>query len=193
MVFAVIGCCPPVSLLGGMLGVLAMQRIGASNGTLRGRKLARIAALTGIGLGAIGMFGWWRLQIHMHAQQREAIVSAVERLVSSAQSGDLAEARSQWVADRRQAISDDELDQFGQSLRARYGSFRSFSATFITQQPGMLTMTVDVAGTFSFVSGDRPGYVELSVVPGSNPLKQAMRVRHITIEDADDGPVQLPP
>src|SRR5688572_2201103 len=97
VILAAFACCPPVNLIGSVLGVMALQRIALSNGALRGRRLARTAMILGLCFSIAGAVGWWRIMDGMQRWTNETAATQMRSFIVAAQQSDHVKARSAWT------------------------------------------------------------------------------------------------
>ncbi|MDG2054580.1 MAG: DUF4190 domain-containing protein [Phycisphaerales bacterium] len=189
LILAVIPCCPPINALGSVLGLVALRRIDASAGGLRGRGLALGAIWTGLALTLMGIAAWIWVTDELEAQYRIRIEEATQSFIQMAMSDDPASALTLWGGDGTPPSSA-ELTAFGIDIEKRFGQLQSF--TLLTQEVGGWPLDRwQAAGEFQFEKVRLTGGVELAVETGE--LIPNFRISAIEIDDPSQGSLRLPP
>jgi hypothetical protein len=97
LVVALIPLCPPVNFFGAALGVLTMRRIDRSDGKLRGRGLAKSAAIIGLLTGGLSWWGWSTAATWMNDQILAKSTTAVNGFFEAVQAEDADRALQWWA------------------------------------------------------------------------------------------------
>ncbi len=189
LVLAVIPCCPPINACGSVFGLLALRRIDASAGALRGRGLALGAIWAGLALTIIGIAAWVWVTDELETQYKIRIEETTESFVQKMMSDDPASALTLWARDDTPPSSS-ALAAFGKDLKQRFGALQSFQLA--SQEVGAWPLdSWQAAGAFQFEKARLTGGVELAVEHGE--LVPHFRIQAIEIDDPQGGPLRLPP
>jgi hypothetical protein len=138
LVCSLVFCCPCTTVLGVLLGAIAIPVIG-KNPALRGKGIAIAAILIGL-VATGGQFvggKWWYDTFSKPVQ-----VGPLEEL-TAAFAGDYAGFRSGMMGDAAN-VTDEEIQAFVDQLRARYGEFSTCymdENEFATNPPTMEELT----------------------------------------------------
>ena len=119
LLFSAIACCPATTLLGPLLGVLALRKIRRESG-LRGRKLALCGITLGLLFTGLQAFaGSW-----LYENIIELTFTGPRDALETGFTGDVSGFKDHFHGAGADA-SDAEASAFLDELRARYGAFES--------------------------------------------------------------------
>jgi hypothetical protein len=194
LVLAVIPCCPFVSLLGGMLGMVAVRHIGLSGGRLSGRKVAIAAATIGVGVTFVSSVVFNSLQQYADRTTRATIITQVEATVRDAADGRTGTALGRWQTDlgASRALTEDSIERFGRFTRDRYGELQRFTITSMVTSHNIFSPQIEVAGIFVFESRELTGSATFQLESGSSAFWPNFWLRKLVIDDPRLGALQLP-
>ena len=188
--------CPPVSLVGCVLGLMALSRIRNAQGLLRGKQLARIAVVAGLLVSLGGMLLMERLADEIDLWRKEAITASLHGFLMEAGQGNDAEALAHWdLAGTPIAVSD--VQAFGDSLSTRFGDLKSLQIGRMSPAAGgsLMQPPVDAWLLMEFAEGSRNGSSRL-IIETSGNFELRARIQILKIEDADGDiviPAAIPP
>jgi len=191
LILALLPLCPPVNLLGAIMGLLAHRRILVAQGRLRGMGLARAAIVAGITLSLLASILLGRLLEAYRTQFEGEMVSTIEQVIEASIEDRPAEVSARWTAAGSPVPSLDEIERFGGELARRYGRARRVSIVAFTQT-GILAPEVQAAVIFHFDTAELNGSVELELVMGQLQLTPSFRIRSILVADPERGDLGLP-
>lgn len=192
LVCSLIFFCPITTLLGPVLGLIALATIG-SNPRVKGKGLAVAAILIGavltVGWG-VGIYKggqWFRgyVQFAMHGPQ-EALNVGFD--------GDIQRFKGHFHG-RGASVSDQQAQQFIDTLRERYGEFQSSNVPQQQQQqvqqpaPGQTSMSMPYQLQFS--QGSIEAEVEL-IMADPNSGQMMKKLGYILVKDPDRGNLRYP-
>jgi hypothetical protein len=193
------GVAGPLALIA---GVLALRQISASDGVLRGRRLA----WAGIALGALGLVLTLAAQSLVRRVQESLngdLEKAVEVTFAALDDDDDGDAVGRWMPAAGRRIGREDVRGFAQEARARYGAFESMTV-LETETPELSLMEnhrLHMAVAFRFVrtdaTGERTGgervdgEVVAILVPGMTSLLPDTRIESIVIVDPKAGALEL--
>jgi len=120
LVVALIPLCPPLNFFGAALGVLTMRRIDRSNGMLRGRGLAKSAAIIGLLTGGLSWWGWSTVATWMNDQILAESTTAVNGFFDAVQAED-ADRALQWWAIGPDRPTTAQIHALGEALESAGG------------------------------------------------------------------------
>ncbi|MBG85011.1 MAG: hypothetical protein CMJ40_10775 [Phycisphaerae bacterium] len=195
VVAMVLAClpCPPVSLLGAVLGLMALSRIKQSNGSMTGVRLARISIVVGVAMSLISVILLSLFQSHVERGQEEGISKAVHTFVVQSMNNNAAGALAYWDL-QGHPITVEQVEDFGQDVAKRFGSFKSLRVGKINPAADMslLKAGLDAWLIFEFDSGTRNGSGSFLLVPKMGTFTLGVRIRGLNIDDPE-GAVSIPP
>jgi hypothetical protein len=191
LVCAVIPCCPMVSLLGGVLGMFAFQRIRKSGGRLRGRRTAITAAMTGFVLSLASSIALNGLADYVEGINEQIMQERLLAAMTAAGNRDVAAARKQFAGDAQALLTDQSVEEVGKAAHDRYGKLQRFSMTSTTER-GIFDRRMDVAGVFVFDRAQKLGSASFEIRATATQYWPDIRLVHFVIEDKDQGDLQLP-
>ena len=98
VVAMVVAClpCPPVSLLGAVLGLMAMGRIRQADGRLRGMTLAKTSIVVGILVSVCSLFLLTSLRDYLERGQQTAISESVHVFLTESANDNASGALAHW-------------------------------------------------------------------------------------------------
>jgi hypothetical protein len=190
LVCSLIFCCPITTVLGVILGAIAMVTIGSAPGR-KGKGLAIAAVLLGV-IFTIGqvLFGMWfyrTLVKPVMEGPREALVAGF--------SGDISGFKSHFYGAGATA-TDADAQQFIEELRTRYGTFVSVkfdeqSGQSARGQPGQPEAPFPYVMTFQ----NKPSVKATTVIIFVDQKTGAFvfKLGSITVHDSSLGDVKYPP
>jgi hypothetical protein len=111
LVLGILGCIPGLGLLAIILGIIALVRIGGSNGRLGGRGLA----IAGIILGLLLSVVWIGIVSVFNKGSKmlsEMMAGPTTTFFTAAEAGDYAGARKAFTAQAAAQITDDDIKRF---------------------------------------------------------------------------------
>lgn len=192
MVFAVLPC-PPVSLLGAVLGLIALGRIKHSNGRMVGIRLARVSIIVGIAVSLVSVVLLSMFQSYVERGQEKGISDAVHTFIVQSMNGNAAGALSQWDL-QQTPITVEDVDLFGKHVQQRLGAFKSLQLGKVRPAADMslLKAGLDAWVIFEFENGTRNGSGQFLLVPKMGTFTLGIRIQGLKIEDPDQ-PISIPP
>jgi hypothetical protein len=192
IVLAAVPCCPAVSLVGSILGMAALRRIQAANGSLGGRRLA----LWAVGIGFAVTFVSTMLMIILVRQldiaNRAIITTQIAEVVNAATDDQIDRAAKSWNNAANQTPTNTEFDQFGNEVSSRYGRLQRFTISSMATGGTFFEQQIEVAGVYIFQNAERPGSAVFDVQAKTNDLWPQFRLRTLMIEDRERGDLKLP-
>ena len=191
LVLAVIPLCPPANLLAVVLGMLALRRIMASSGRLRGAGLARAAIFAGAALTILSLILITRFANRQQQLIDLAMVDVAESTIRGAMDGRADSVRSSWVGPRETRPSEAEILAFGRTLQERYGSFERCMVVSSVMTGSFLAPRMEAAGIFYFSQGQRHGSVEVDFLIHRFQTDPTFSMRALRIEDPQAGDIEL--
>jgi len=195
VVAMVLAClpCPPVSLLGAVLGLMALSRIKQSKGSMTGIRLARISIVVGVAVSLASVILLSMFQSSIERGQEEGISDAVHTFVVQSMNDNAAGALAQWDL-QGHPITVEQVELFGKDVEERFGSFKSLQVGKMNPAADMsvLKAGLDAWLIFEFESGTRNGSGQFLLVPRMGTFSLGVRMRGLKIEDPE-GIVSIPP
>ncbi len=191
LVMAIIPCCPPANLLAVGLGLLALRRIGASSGRLRGVGLARAAIFAGSILTILSLVLLTRFANRQQQLMDQAMVNVVESTIQGSMIDRADSVRLSWVGPRESRPSEEEILAFGQTLQERYGTFKRCAIVSSLMTGSFLAPRMEAAVIFHFADGQRHGSIEVDFLVRSFQIDPAFSMRAVLIEDPQAGDIEL--
>lgn len=186
VVAMVVAClpCPPVSLLGAVLGLMALGRIRQADGKLRGMKLARTAIIVGILVSLASVLLLSYLRDHLERGQERAISKSVHVFLTQAANGNASGALSHWDL-KGTPISVEDVEAFGASVESRLGPLKSLQVGKVVpaNDLSLLQPRVDAWVILEFQAGTRNGSGRFVLIPEMGTLTFDTKLRGFRIED----------
>jgi hypothetical protein len=192
LVLALVPCCPPVSLLGAILGLVALRRIQLANGPPANRRLAIAAVLIGIGVSLFSGFLMNTAARSIDHRTTQMMVEHVEQAIREAAEGREHDALQRWSSAAQEQITAEDLREFGTATQSRHGRLQRFSITSQSRSGTLLQQRFDVAGLFIFERRKRTGAASFEVRPSRRGLLPEIRMESLLIEDREHGNLRLP-
>ncbi|GEM_PF-2006603 len=195
VVAMVLAClpCPPVSLLGAVLGLMALSRIKQSKGAMTGIRLARLSIVVGVAVSLVSVILLSMFQSYVERGQEEGISEAVHTFVVESINDNASGALAQWDL-QGHPISVEQVEVFGSDVEERFGSFKSLRVGKVSPAADMslLKAGLDAWLIFEFESGTRNGSGRFLLVPRVGTFSLGIRMQSLRIEDTD-GMLSIPP
>ena len=173
--------CPPLSLLGAVLGLIALNRIRNSGGRIYGATLARVAVIVGLLITLLGAYLTVVFQEEMEAWQQRSISTAVFSFLAEAQNGNATGAMTKW--DHQEApITVKEVQKFGADMESQLGRMISVQVGTVAPMPGgsLLQPPLDAWLILDFESGQVNGNARVRIEK-SGMLKLRARLQQLVI------------
>ena len=193
LIFSLILCCPLTTILGPLLGLVSVIRIGG-NPALKGRGIAVAAIL----LGAIFTGGQFWCAYKLYAVFAVPVKEGPRAAMAAGFAGDLAGFKSGLFGDAA-AASDGEAQAFIDELGRRYGAFvscRLDEAEFERNPPSMEQMMKPVKPfpyVFEFENATVTADVEFGTVdPNTGRFLGGVKFGQIVVHDSDLGDLTFP-
>lgn len=193
LVCSLIFCCPLTTLLGPLLGLIAIAMIGG-NPARKGKGLAVVAILIGAMLtaGWAGMIYIGYTRLHLPTQ-----VGPLPE-IQALQDGDYDSFRGSTFGGLA-AMSDDELRAFAEEIESRYGRLTNSyfdEAEFAANMPSMQELMSPIKTypyVFEFEKGTISGEAEFGTGdPASGQLEFSIRWGRIKLFDESLGDLEIP-
>ena len=191
LVLAVLPLCVPLNLVGSFLGVVALRRVNAAAGLLRGRRAAHVAIWGGL---IMTVAGWWAWTAVAEWGDRVIHQSAAE--TSTAFLRDAAEGRPQdalghWSPNPPRP-SEADVEAFGTSVAA-IGTVQSVGIVSMQPLPGgsMVQPIWSAWLVITMDTGRYDGSAQFELLPGAGSLTPRAVLRAVLI-DGPGGDVSLP-
>lgn len=178
------------------LGMLALERIRAANGQLRGRGFA----LTGIGLGFVGALAGLALQYAvgqaqsgMNADRDAGLKSTFAVAAADAPDEASNEALRSWLPASGTALDAGQIAAFSREAYARYGALESYSIQSEERYPSLAgPHRIVHAVAFEFERARVNGSMSVQITMGSGYVPR-LGIESIGISDPERGDLWLPP
>lgn len=189
LVCSLIFCCPLTTILGIILGAIAMVTIGSAPGR-KGRGLAITAVL----LGVIFTIGQAYFSYKLYDKYARIVTEGPREALELGYAGNIAGFKSQFYG-RGATASDAEAQQFINDLRTRYGNFVSSKLDHQAQpaqpKPGQPEIPFPYVLTFQ----NKPD-VNATVIIIMSDQKNILfdpKLMSITVHDSSLGDLEYPP
>ena len=185
--------CPPLSLLGAVLGLMALRRIRDSGGLLYGATLARVAVIVGLLVSVLGAYLTVVFQDEMEDWQRRSITAAVHGFLSQSMNGNATGAMTMW--DHAEApVTVEAVHAFGRRLEETRGRMISVQVGTVAPMPGgsLLQPPLDAWLILEFETGRMNGNARLKIEK-SGLLQLRARLQQIIIAGGSPDSLWLPP
>lgn len=184
-----------IGMVAVMLGMVALDRIRASAGALRGKAFA----WTGIGTGLASVLLLLAMLLVFQRVQRQwnlELDASVRATFAAAQAEGDDGALGNWSPPAGSALDAREIRAFAEDVRNRYGAFQALLVSDESASPDLFSgkHSVTLQVDFEFDGGRRPGVVRTVLTPVNDSLVPRMRLEGIVIEDsaAPGGRLELP-
>ena len=191
LVLAVIPLCPPANLLAVVLGMLALRRIMASSGRLRGVGLARAAIFAGSVLTILSLILITRFATRQQQLINLAMVDVMQSTIRGAMADRPDLVRSSWVGPRETRPSEAEILAFGRTLQERYGTFERGVIVSSVMTGSFFAPRMEAAGIFYFSGGQRHGSIEVDFLIQPFRTDPTFSMRALRIEDPQAGDLEI--
>ena len=191
LVLAVIPLCPPANLLAVVLGMLALRRIAASSGRLRGAGLARAAIFAGSVLTILSLILLTRFANRQQQLIDLAMVDVVESTIRGAMDDRADSVRLSWVGPREKRPSEEEILAFGRTLEERYGAFERCDIVSSVMTGSFLAPRMEAAGILYFSGGQLHGSIKVDFLIKPFQTDPTFSMRALRIEDPQAGDIEL--
>jgi hypothetical protein len=188
LVCSLIFFCPITTLLGPLLGLIAIATMGP---TRKGRGLAAGGILIGAVLtGGWAWGGWWFSGVMK--QSIEAVMEGPHDALTAGFAGDMAGFRAGFHG-AGTAATDAEVTVFIEELRSRYGDFVSsrFNESSQPAQPQFGQPSAPFPYLLTFASGDVAAEAEI-VFADQRTGEFVMKLGYIEVPDAERGTLRFP-
>jgi hypothetical protein len=195
IVAMVLAClpCPPMSLLGSVLGLLAMSRIRDAAGTLRGRMLAKVAIVVGLLMSLGGVLLLSALETEFNSWRDQAVARTVHVFLEASLNDNISGAITRWDVDAT-PISEAQVAAFGERIRQQLGEMKSLRVGKISPAGGGLSLSrpVDAWLLLEFDKGTFNGSARVMLNQSLLNPSITVRLQSLRIDDAD-GVLAIPP
>ncbi len=186
LICSLVVCCPLVTVLGPLLGLISLGKIGG-NPLLKGRGLA----VAGILIGLLTTGGWVLLGYRaapVVGTMYTLMETGPQHALSTGFAGDIAGFRASFEGAGATA-SDAEARAFIDALRSRYGAFASAHRS-PTAQPaiGQTTFVLPYVTIFDGATVT----ADTEVIMADPKGRMIMKIGSISIRDADKGDLTYP-
>jgi len=188
LICSLIFCCPCTTIVGVLLGVIAIPVI-SGNPARKGKGMALIAIVIGLVATVVQFMGgrWYYGNIVLPVTEgpKVALVAGF--------AGDAQGFKDEMFGAAAQA-SDAEVQAFIDQLRSRYGEFQG--CTLDEASMGGMPMgsqSVSMPYILEFSGGSVPAKTTMSPVDAQGQFLGKMKFSEITITDADRGDITFPP
>lgn len=175
-----------------LLGMIALERIRSSAGTLRGRGVA----WTGISLGVVSLsltflFQWGLTSIQ--GSLNDQLDSDIRTTFAAIDDAGSSEALGKWSPAQGTVLTAEEIEVFARAASDRYGSFTSYTVTSEVRKPDFTTgtHTLELAVKLQFAEATVPAVVVAKIVPTATDIMPRMLIESISIEDPQRGALRL--
>jgi hypothetical protein len=191
LISSLVFCCPVTTLLGPVLGLIALVTIKPERNE-RGKGLAIAAILIGVVLTILWIYSIV-LVAGVFRDYLEYMQETPQHVIERGYAGDYDAFRSEFLGSGARA-SDAEIQQFLTELTSRYGQFVSIemhedALEHMDQRAGQPTLTVPF--TIEFTNATREAEIEFYIAdPDTGGLTKA--IRSIVIFDQQLGDIEFP-
>lgn len=192
LVCSLVFCCPLTTVLGALLGVIALASI-KSKPHLRGAGLAVAAIVIGLLLSA----GWVWVGTKSYgfvARMMEHMRTGVPQAIMDGAAGDTTAFKSEMYGPGATA-TDAEVEAFFETLESRYGALQSVAFDdqgMAGQRQPWGSPIVPFPYDFQFADGARSATVEV-VFADQSTGQFVYKMQSIVVHDPDEGDVHFPP
>jgi hypothetical protein len=175
-----------------LLGMIALERIRASAGGLRGRGVA----WTGIALGVVSLgltflFQWGLTSVQ--GSLNSQLDSDIRTTFAAIDDAGGREALGKWAPAQGTVLTAEEIEAFARTTNERYGSFSSYSVSSEVRRPNFTTgsHTLELAVKLDFAQASVPAVVVAKILPTATDIMPRMLLESISIEDPERGVIRL--
>jgi hypothetical protein len=190
-VLAVIPGCPPVNLVGAVLGLLAGRRIDASPHRLRGRGLARAAVFAGVCLGLLSTIGLVQLSNSYQQRNQRLMTQVTEQFLTAAMGSNAEQALENWVGFGTDRPDGHAVQEFGALLEQRYGPLERVQILASVLGEGLLAPHFEAALLVYFQEETCTGVARYQAVVVPGRLLPDFLLVQVTIDDEERGEMRL--
>ncbi len=187
-------CCPMTSMMGFVLGLIALRRIQASDGTLGGRKIAKTAMILGLVMVPVQYFtldGFQKMNERLLQEGLENSMSILFDVESVRRDDDLLRVFSTLEGRRPSRV---EINKFVDEVLSSLGGYQGLSVIRSTPgDSGFLDRSYEVAVGFRFSDRTVTGGVECLVIPSGTTKPHAVLFQRIELQLRPELTLQLPP
>lgn len=186
VVAMVVAClpCPPVSLLGAVLGLMAMGRIRQAEGRLRGRTLAKTAIVVGILVGICSLFLLTSLRDYLERGQQTAISESVHVFLTQSVNDNASGALAHWDLSNT-PVRVEDVEAFGAMVNERLGPLKSLQVGNVlpSQNVSLFQPQIDAWLILEFESGTRNASGQFILIPVLETMTFQTKLKALRIED----------
>ena len=187
-------CCPMTSLMGFVLGLIALRRIQASGGALGGRKIAKTAMILGLVMVPVQYFildSFQKLNERLLQEGLEDSMSILFDVESVQRDDDLLRIFSTLEGRRPSGA---EIKTFVDEALSSLGAYQGLSVIRSTPgDSGFLDQSYEVAVGFRFSDRTVTGGLECLVIPSGTSMPHAVLFQRIELQIEPELTLQLPP
>ena len=170
-----------------ILGFIALERIKASGGALRGKA----TAIAGVALGFAAVLVTIGVQFvvgNVQTALRDQLDSAVRITFAAVDDAGGDAALDRWGAAPGTVVTTADLETFALAVRERYGDFQSYSVASEVPAPSLTGVhRLSLAVNFEFANGTVPGSVQARISTGRIPWEPQVLLEAIAINDHTRG------
>lgn len=184
LVCSLIFCCPLTTLLGPILGLIALAKMGAKKG--RGMAIAAIL------IGAV-LTGGWGFLFYFWGQAIAVVMAGPTDALQAGFNGDIAAFKAQFHG-AGAAASDAEARAFIDELRRRYGAYQS--CHFNDQSTPRMKFgqpATPFPYTITFAQATMDAEAEIVFGDPASGRGFVMKLGYIVVFDPDQGDLHYPP
>ena len=191
LVFSLIICCPITTIIGPILGVIALVRM-KSKPHISGKGFAWSAIVVGIVATVL-----WAIASMFIAKFATEFVEQTKRVstetIQAGYDGDYDTFRSH-LARSSSTVTDGEIKTFIELLKKRFGTFDTAFLNMQEQNQDIQSTNREapIPIRFIFETKDTTGYIVFEFVPGKD-LDYEMQIGCIKIRDPENGDIIFPP
>lgn len=194
MIAMVVAClpCPPVSLLGSVLGLMSIGRIRQANGALRGTKLAKISIIVGILMSVSSLLLLTSLRDYLEQGQEKAISESVHVFLTQSVNENATGALSHWEL-KESPVSVEEIEAYGALVHERLGELQSIQIGKVvpSKDVSFLQPQLDAWLILKFEAGTRNASCQFILIPQLEDMTFGTKIISLRIEDPE-GLISLP-
>jgi hypothetical protein len=191
LVFSLILCCPLTTLLGPILGVVALATIG-SNPMRKGKGMAVVAIIIGL----IASAAWGGLIVYgvrKSIEMSKAIENAPANAMNAGYAGNFLGVRSEFYGPGATA-TDADIAEFFDTLKSRYGNFKSVKiSNQRNSNPPMGQPSISLPHDFVFDGATVAGNIDFVIMDQVTGQWIWGKIDSITIRDPALGDLSFPP
>ncbi len=194
LVSLLVSCCGAGvgGIIAVLLGVMARDRIRASNGTLRGIKFAWWGIGSGTAAVILSIASQWimgGLQESLNSQLDGGVRTTFAAIDTPGETA----ALSKWRAASGTSIAASDIGDFARLAQERYGRYQSFTVLSEDPRPSLSgTHELIIAAAFQFERARVIGSIDTTIGAGVDQLAPLLELRAIRISDATLGNIALP-